>query len=129
MGALQDRLQAEPDQAKREQIKLEAINDRLDQFVGRTVTRRNFTMTLTDVQVAPAPSGVPILTLVVKVVNNNNGNDVTPPDLNPILIRNPNILVADPSGEVNLGDGDRAREDIVEATLDTLRDLLRSRVG
>lgn len=128
MGALHDRLRDEPDPEARERLKLQAWNARLDQFEGQSVTRGRFTLTLVDARIGPAPSGAPIVTLVVKVVNDNTGKDVTPDDLNPILIRNPPHLVPDPNGEVELEDGTRAREDIVQSTLETLRDLLRTRL-
>lgn len=131
MGALHDRLKAEPDPAKRLQIKAEAINERAFQLVGRTMTRGRFTMTLTSISVAPSAAG-PVVTLTVRIVNDNTGNDVTPSDLNPIVLVNPPILVPDPNGEIELGDEQNprpAREDVIESLLSALRDVLRSRVG
>lgn len=129
MGELHDRLRDEPDPAAREQIKLDYYNERADSWVGRTVVRRNFTMTLDDIVVGMTPAGSVMLSCVVSVVNTNTGNVVTPPDLNPIIVVNPGFIVDDPDGEIDLDGGRHARESLVDAFLGTLTDVLRSRVG
>ena len=131
MPTLRERLAAESDPKVREQIKIDALNERVDVLVGRTMSRGRFTLTLTDLSATSTPGG-PVLVATVKIVNTNTGQDVTPDDLNPIMISNLPIFVPDPTGEINLGDEEhpnRVREDIVESLLTTLRDLFRSRVG
>lgn len=133
MGDLYDLLQGTADPAERRRIKAAALA-LLDDLVGTSIDRGDFRVTLTAlrlVQAGDVPAGFPANEAILfrlRVNRISNGNNVTPADLNPIVVVNPPILVPDPSGEVTFN-GEAFREDLREVLRSVIRDLARQRLG
>ena len=97
---LHDALTGQADAAERHRIKAQALAA-LANMDGQSVTRGTWTVTMMG---APSYSGG-LLTFALKI--EHDGVDVTPPDLNPVRIYNPPILVDDPAGTIVQRGNDR----------------------
>jgi hypothetical protein len=67
----------------------------LQDMVGASVDRGAFRITITTLDYHPEYNA---LRIRVRVNRISNGNNVTPPDVNPIIVVNPPILVDDAAG-------------------------------
>lgn len=115
--SVSDDLAGVTDPRERHRIKCRAFAALTGQ-VGRSIKRGQFTVTLTS-----APTFTDdVLTFSISI--ERGGQDITPPDLNPIRIVNPPVLVEDPAGPVVRG-GKRFREDLPTALLGIVRELVR----
>jgi len=106
--------------AERHAIKASALAAIGAAMVGQSITRAGWTFTLLSAPIVTASL------LEFSVGIRRAGKDVTPPDLNPIRIYNPPILVPDPAGDVEVvtpKGTTRFREDLPAATLAIVRDL------
>ena len=120
-----DLLDAEPDPVLRRRIKAQAMAAMAD-MIGATIDRGAFRVTLTSLDYLAADD---VLRIRVRVNRISNGNNVTPPLLNPILVIEPPILVDDPAGDIVRTWTDRAgvvqtrrmREDLRECIRDAVR--------
>ena len=124
---LRDDLLAQPDPKERHRIKAEAFAALPDR--SRAVTRGRFRATLTS---RPAVDARGALAFTLRI--ERDGVDVTPPDLNPVRVVNPPILVPDAAGPIVLDLHDREgrvtgslryREDLEAALLSIVRELAR----
>lgn len=117
MSVLDD-LQGIIDPTERSRIKAAAFAQ-LGSLVGQSILRGNFRLTLTD-----GPKIVNhMLVFSIRINRIDNGNNVTPQNLNPVMVVNPPILVADPSGPIDLGTKGKFRLDIQAALFQIIRDL------
>ena len=132
MGNLHDALRAATTRAERHRIKTAAFA-RLDGRV-RTVERGNFRI---RILARPASLG-DAFRIRVRIERISNSRDVTPDDLNPIVVVNPPYLVEDAAGDVTIKGTDPEtgepvthtyREDLEANLLGIVRDILRERVG
>ena len=121
---ISDEIAAEPDPAKKEQIRVDAIMAHHGQLVGNRVRDGVYWLTLDTLEEKVGFDGVVIVALTVTITKQNQ--NVTPPDLNPIAIRRPPMLIADPDGDVVPPGhpGQMYRESPGEALVVTLTDLL-----
>jgi hypothetical protein len=76
--------------------------------VGRSITRDGFTITLLT---APMVGMNGLLQFSCRITRVSDGAVVTPPDLNPVYVRFPPYLVADPTGDVVIN-GTTFKEDL-----------------
>jgi hypothetical protein len=129
-----DLLQAETDPVLRRRIKAQALAAMTD-LIGESVDRGAFRITLTDIDYYPAHDA---LRFRLRINRISNGNNVTPADLNPIIVVNPPILVDDAAGDIVLSGTDpvtglpwerRLREDLREVIRDVVRGIAAQRLG
>ena len=128
-----DLLQAEADPVLRRRIKAQALAQMQD-LIGTSIDRGAFRITLTDLDYYPAHDA---LRIRVRINRISNGNNVTPPTLNPIIVINPPILVDDPAGDIVLTWTDpegvdqtrTLREDLRECVRDAVRSAIQQAVG
>lgn len=136
MATLRERLLAEPDRFQRRRLKAEAIAQAA--LTGRTWTRGRWAVTVVgapQVRQWVAGDGTTRYGVELSLRVERNGVDVTPADLNPILVPDPPLLVEDPNGPIvrtgELPDGStvtrRYRDDIVGGLLSVLWRALSSR--
>lgn len=125
MGLVED-VAAAPSVIERSRVKAEALAA-LPALAGRSVTRGRFTVTILDAPRVVAHK------LVFRVRIERDGIDVTPPDLNPIEVTNPPVLVEDPAGSIvrtwndpqtGIPRSRRLRLDPPAAMLQIVRDLV-----
>lgn len=72
----------------------------------------------------PKAAGPTSVAVVVRVTR--DGADVTPDAINPIVVTNPPLLVADPSGDVDLGERGRFRTDPAAALREIVEGVVAS---
>lgn len=124
-----DLLQAEPIPSLRRRIKAQALAAMQD-LIGASIDRGDFRVTLTVIDYHAAYDA---LRIRVRINRISNGNNVTPDDLNPIIVINPPILVDDPVGDIVLNwidpDGNpqtrTLREDLRECVRDAVRQAIK----
>ena len=121
MGALHDAVLAATTREQRHALRADAFAAITDVV---TFTGARFSVT---VLARPTRDGEGVR-INVRITRNANGNDVTPSDLNPILIVNPPYLVEDAAGDVYIG-GVRHREAPAVVLRGIIRDLLAARLG
>jgi len=116
-----------PAQRRRHKAQAMAV---LNDMIGQSVDRGAFRITLTDLDFFPAHDA---LRIRIRVNRISNGNNVTPPDVNPIFVVNPPILVDDPAGDIVRTWTDRdgveqtrtLREDLRAALREVIRDAVK----
>jgi hypothetical protein len=91
-----DLMEAESDPILRRRIKTQALGI-LNDMIGQSVDRGAFRITITDLDYYPAHDA---LRIRIRVNRISNGNNVTPPNVNPIIVINPPILIDDPTGDI-----------------------------
>jgi hypothetical protein len=91
-----DLVEAEPDPILRRRIKAQAFGI-LEDMIGQSVDRGAFRITITDLDYYAAYDA---LRIRVRVNRISNGNNVTPPGVNPIFVVNPPILIDDAAGDI-----------------------------
>ena len=99
-------------------------------MIGASVDRGAFRITITDLDYYPVRDA---LRIRIRVNRISNGNNVTPPDVNPIIVINPPILVDDPTGDIvrTWVDGEGVtqtrtlREDLRQALREVIRDAVK----
>jgi hypothetical protein len=130
MGAIADLLALTADPHERHRVKARAFAA-LTAQVGRSVSR-TIKGVVWKVTLLTAPTFTDDL-LVFSVRVQRAGVDVTPPDLNPIRVYNPPILVDDPAGDIvrtwlddqGVQQTRRLRENLPAALLAIVRELVR----
>jgi hypothetical protein len=102
----------------------------LADMIGATVDRGAFRITITDLDYFAGPDALRIRIRVNRIAN---GNNVTPPGVNPIIVINPPILVDDVAGDIVRTWTDRQgvahtrtlREDLRAAMREVIRDAVK----
>ena len=93
---ISDLMDAETDPILRRRIKTQAMGILTD-MIGQSVDRGAFRITITDLDYYAAHDA---LRIRIRVNRISNGNNVTPPDVNPIFVVNPPILIDDAAGDI-----------------------------
>ena len=91
-------------------------------MIGASVDRGAFRITITDLDYYPAHDA---LRIRIRVNRISNGNNVTPPDVNPIIVVNPPILIDDPAGDIVRTWTDRDGIEHTRVLREDLRAVLR----
>jgi hypothetical protein len=129
-----DTLQGLGTPAERAAVKAQALAS-LANLVGKSVSRTvNGHVWKVTLMTAPTYSGG---TLTFDLSLKRDGVDVTPPDLNPVSIHNPPVLVSDANGDIvqtwtdRLGvvHADAFREDLLQALLTVVADVVKASIA
>jgi hypothetical protein len=124
-----DLMEAEPDPVLRRRIKTQALAI-LDDMIGASVDRGDFRITITDLDFYPAHDA---LRIRIRINRISNGNNVTPANVNPIIVINPPILIDDPAGDIvrtwtdpqGVEQTRTLREDLRAALREVVRDAVK----